>query len=160
MIKPRRIDFGMAGAQAAIVAGLAAAFFVTLSKHGFFGYGDAPSHTLIARRVWDHHDASLAQLGTHWGPLYHALQLPLAWLYPLYASGAAAITVSVLATIVTAAYLYRLALLVSEREVASVPATPERNCTPIQQLPHACVTVCVNALAGSVPCPAPVSCTM
>jgi hypothetical protein len=122
MIKPRRIDLGMAGAQAAVIAGLVAAFLITLSKHGFFGYGDAPSHTLIARRVWDHHDASLAQLGTHWGPLYHALQLPLAWLYPLYASGAAAITVSVLATIVTAAYLYKLALLVSDDKVRAFVA--------------------------------------
>jgi hypothetical protein len=121
-VKPHRIDSALAGSQAAIAAGLVAAFVVTLSKDGFFGYGDAPSHTLIARRVWDHQDASLAQLGTHWGPLYHALQLPLAWLYPLYASGAAAITVSVLASLVTALYLYRLALLVSDDRVRAFVA--------------------------------------
>ena len=113
----RRIDMTLAGSQGVIVAGLVAAFVVTLTKHNFFSYGDAPSHTLIARRVWDHQDASLAQLGTHWGPLYHALQLPFAWLYPLYATGAAAITVSVLAALVTAYYLYRLTLLVTDDRV-------------------------------------------
>jgi Dolichyl-phosphate-mannose-protein mannosyltransferase len=99
-------------AALATAAGLAAAVTVTLANDLVFAFADAPSHVVTARRVFDNVDPGLAQLGVHWTPLYHAAQLPLVWLDGLYRSGASAIAVSVIASLVAVAYLYKLVRLV------------------------------------------------
>ena len=108
-----RADPLLLASQAAIAAGLAAALVLTIVGDGIFAFSDAPSHVITARRVWDNGDASIAQLGTHWTPLYHMLQLPFVWLDGLYSSGASAIALSVAASFVSALFLYKLAVLVT-----------------------------------------------
>ena len=85
-----------------------------------FGFPDANSHLNIARRVFDSSAPSITQLGTHWTPLFQALELPLVWIDPLYHSGAAGVAVSVASSLITAVYLYRLALLLGLSRLVGV----------------------------------------
>jgi hypothetical protein len=112
----------LVAALAAVTAGLVAAVVLTADGDMFFAFPDAPSHTVTPRRVWDNGETGLAQLGVHWTPLFHALQLPLDWIDAIYTSGAAGIIVSFLASLVTALYLYKLVLLVTEDKVRAMCA--------------------------------------
>lgn len=98
--------------QLLLAAALALAAALTVRNGFLFAFPDAPSHVLTARRVFDNGDASLAQLGTHWAPLFHLLQLPLVWIDPVYRTGASGVLVSALASMTTGFFLYRLVLLV------------------------------------------------
>jgi hypothetical protein len=105
---PDRWLLASLGATAfALLVGVVAAVRADL----IFGFGDSPSHLLIPRRVFDNAEPSLAQLGTHWAPLFHVLELPFVWIDPLFRSGASGIIVSAAATLITSFYLYRLALV-------------------------------------------------
>lgn len=103
-------------------AALAAALAATLAGGLLFGFTDAPSHVVTPRRVFDNLDPSFAQLGTHWTPLYHVLQLPLVRIDPLYRSGASGVIVSAAAALAAAAYLHRLAVLATGRRAAGLLA--------------------------------------
>ena len=105
-------DPWLLAAQALTAAGLTAAAIITVRAHLVFGYADTASHVVIPRRVFDNAEPGFAQLGTHWTPLYHALQLPLVWLDPLYTNGASGMFVSALASLVTSFFLYKLVILV------------------------------------------------
>jgi hypothetical protein len=94
-----------------MAAGLVAAVAVAASDGLVLGFGDAPSHVILPRRVLDSVDPSLAQLGTHWAPLFHVLQIPIVWIEPLYRGGGSGTIVSAVASLVTGLYLYRLARL-------------------------------------------------
>lgn len=98
--------------QALTAAGLTAAAIVTVRAHLVFGYADTASHVVIPRRVFDNAEPGFAQLGTHWTPLYHMLQLPFVWLDALYANGASGVLVSALASLATSLFLYKLVTLV------------------------------------------------
>lgn len=81
-------------------------------RHGMtFAFYDAPSHVLVPRRVFDNIDTGLPQLGTHWLPLLHVLQLPLVWIDDAYRSGFAAGVVSAAASLLTGLFTYRLIVL-------------------------------------------------
>jgi hypothetical protein len=109
----RRLDPWQLGALAITAIGLVTALVLTV-RHGLvFGFVDATSHVMIPRRVFDNAEPGLAQLGTHWGPLFHVLQLPFVWFWPFYVTGASGIIVSALASLISVSYLYRLAVLVS-----------------------------------------------
>jgi hypothetical protein len=75
-------------------------------------YGDSISHLMIARRVFASNSPGLAQLGTVWLPLNHMLMLPLVWNDTLFRDGFAGTFPSMVAYVVSAVYLYRLATLV------------------------------------------------
>jgi hypothetical protein len=77
-------------------------------------YGDGIAHVNIARKVVDSPDDSLwqryLQIGTPWLPLQTFLMLPLVAIDPLWRSGAAGSLVSMVAFVVTATMIYRIAL--------------------------------------------------
>jgi cellulose synthase/poly-beta-1,6-N-acetylglucosamine synthase-like glycosyltransferase len=98
--------------QALTAAGLAAAAIVTVRADLIFGYSDSAPHVVIPRRVFDNAEPGFEQLGTHWTPLFHALQLPFVWFDPLYTSGASGVIVSAVASLVTSLFLYKLVILV------------------------------------------------
>src|SRR5438128_624643 len=76
-------------------------------------YGDGIAHVNIARKVVDSPDDSLwqryLQIGTPWLPLQTVLMLPLVALDPLWRSGAAGSLVSMIAFVVAATMIYRIA---------------------------------------------------
>jgi len=85
-------------------------------------YQDAPSHVVTPRRVFDNAEASFAQLGTHWTPLYHVLVLPFVWLDPIYENGVSGTIVSILASLAACWYLYRLCLMAGTSRQAAFAA--------------------------------------
>lgn len=113
---------GLVAAMVVTTASLALAIAVVSAHDMVLGFSDAPSHLLSARRVFENLDPSLSQLGTHWAPLFHVLQLPLVWITPLYLSGASGIAVSAAATLLTAASVYRMARLVGAEPLVAVAA--------------------------------------
>jgi hypothetical protein len=98
-------------ALATTAAGLVAAAILAVQNGLVLGFLDAPTHVLIPSRVFHNSEATLAQLGTHWGPLFHVLQLPFSWLDPLVRTGASGMVVSAGSALVTSFFLYRLARL-------------------------------------------------
>jgi hypothetical protein len=81
-------------------------------------YPDAISHMMIARRVFVSSHPGFAQLGTVWLPLNHMLMLPLVWNDTLYRDGFAGTFPSMVAYVVSAVYMYRLALLIFDSRAA------------------------------------------
>jgi cellulose synthase/poly-beta-1,6-N-acetylglucosamine synthase-like glycosyltransferase len=96
----------LGAALAATLGALAGA--LVLSWGDLLAFSDAPSHLLTARRVFDNTAPGVDQLGLHWLPLYHVLELPVIWIDPLYRTGLAGSAVSMLGALITVGYLYRL----------------------------------------------------
>lgn len=71
-------------------------------------YGDAQSHLMIARRIFDSAEPDLAQLGTVWLPLPHLLLIPFVQVDSLWHSGAAGAVVGVGAGTVSGISLWRV----------------------------------------------------
>jgi hypothetical protein len=69
-------------------------------------YGDAHSHLLIARRVFDNARPGLAQLGNVWLPLPHIIMIPLAWNDFLWRSGLAGSLSSMVCYLIAVCYVY------------------------------------------------------
>lgn len=116
------VDLWLIGALLLPAAGLTVALDLAIRHDLIFGFSDTASHVVIPRRVFDNVEPGLSQLGTHWGPLFHVFQLPFVWIDPLFKSGASAITVSVIASLVACFYLYRLTVLVTGRRGAGFVA--------------------------------------
>jgi hypothetical protein len=109
-----------AEAWVALLASVASiASYVYYSQMGLtLAYGDSISHMMIARRVFESRTPGLAQLGTVWLPLNHILMLPLMWNDTLYRDGFAGTFPSMVAYVVSAVYMYRLAALVFSSRAA------------------------------------------
>ncbi len=71
-------------------------------------YGDALSHEVIARRVFDSLNPGLAQLGTVWLPLPPLLLAPLSALDPIWRAGLAGALAGLVYLQLTVGALYRL----------------------------------------------------
>lgn len=69
-------------------------------------YGDAHSHLLIARRVFDNVYPGLAQLGDVWLPLPHLIMLPLAWNDFLWRTGLAGTLSSMPCYLIASVYVF------------------------------------------------------
>ena len=68
-----------------LVASISAAVYTHVTgRTGLFG--DAASHLLHGRRVFDSITPGFGQLGNYWPPLQHFLELPFVWFDPLYHS--------------------------------------------------------------------------
>lgn len=118
-----RPDLWLYGGLLVTAAGLAVTLVVALRAGQVLGYGDSVSHVLIPTRVFRGYDVGFPQLGVHWLPLAHVLQLPFAWIGPLYREGTSGVIVSVVTSLVTALYLYRLARLVGASGSTAFVAT-------------------------------------
>ena len=75
-------------------------------QHQTLLYGDAYSHMLIARRLFDNLTPGLAQLGGVWLPLPHLVMLPFIWNDYLWQTGLAGSFVSMPCYIITSIYLF------------------------------------------------------
>jgi cellulose synthase/poly-beta-1,6-N-acetylglucosamine synthase-like glycosyltransferase len=106
-LRERRVP---AAALAALAGtGLALAGALALSWGRLLDFSDAPSHLVTPRRVFDNVAPGIDQLGLHWLPLYHVLELPFIWIDPLYRTGLAGSIVSVFGALATTLFLYLLA---------------------------------------------------
>jgi hypothetical protein len=97
-----------------IAVALSIAFFAWYDAHGLtIAFNDARSREMIARRVVMSRTPGLAQLGATWLPLPFMLMVPLIWSDTLFSDGIAGSLPSMLAYVVAAVYMYRMARLVS-----------------------------------------------
>jgi hypothetical protein len=118
----RRHDLWLAAALLLLLGALAIAAIITFEWNRVLAYTDSASHLVIPRRIIDNRDIGLTQLGVHWGPLFHLLQVPLVAVDPLFRSGASATIVSAGSALLTGLFLYRLALLVGATRAAAFTA--------------------------------------
>lgn len=70
--------------------------------------GDAPSHLLSARWIVDSLTPGVGEIGQYWLPLYHALELPFAAIWPLYTTGLAGSLPAMIAFVVGVLGAYSL----------------------------------------------------
>lgn len=82
-------------------------------------YGDAHSHLLIARRVFDNVSPGLAQLGDVWLPLPHLIMVPLAWNDFLWRTGLAGTLTSMPCYIIASMYVFLTARRLTHNSRAS-----------------------------------------
>ena len=69
----------------AFAASVSAGIFIHATERVAL-FGDAASHLLHGRRVFDSATPGFGQLGNYWPPLQHFLELPFVWFDPLYHS--------------------------------------------------------------------------
>jgi hypothetical protein len=130
---------------ALLATALSIGFYAWYAHQGLtLAYSDAISHMMIARRVFFSRTPGLAQLGTVWLPLTHMLMLPFIWWDALFRSGLAGALPSMVAYVLGAVYLYRLAQLIFGSTAAGViaalvfllnPSTLYMQGTPMTELP-------------------------
>jgi len=103
---------------------LSISFFAWYDAHGLtVAFNDAKVRELIGRRVIMSRTPGLGQLGSTWLPLPFLLMLPLIWNGTLFRDGLAGSLPSMLAYVIAAVYLYRIArLLASSRSAGWVAA--------------------------------------
>jgi Dolichyl-phosphate-mannose-protein mannosyltransferase len=103
---------------------LSIGFFAWYDAHGLtHAFNDAKVRELIARRVVMSRTPGLGQLGSTWLPLPFMLMLPLIWIRTLFRDGLASSLPSMLAYVIAAVYIYRIArLLTSSRAAGWVAA--------------------------------------
>ncbi|HYU47039.1 MAG TPA: hypothetical protein VEK84_12795 [Terriglobales bacterium] len=106
---PRRFDRD-ALRVAAIASAVSLLSLLYYFQHGqILLYGDAVAHINIARRVFDSQTPGLLQLGTVWLPLPHLLMIPLLVSDSLWQSGLAGSIPSMIAYVLGAVGVFRLA---------------------------------------------------
>lgn len=113
----------------AVVATWSVILSVALSSLYFFYargltnlYGDALAHMEGARRIFDSFTPGYAEIGSVWLPLFHLLASPLAINDFLWRTGLAGSLVSTAAFILTAWFLFRLALEMNRNRAAALLA--------------------------------------
>jgi hypothetical protein len=86
-------------------------------------YGDAISHLVISREIFDSLSPGFGQLGTVWLPMTHILLLPFVTSNFLFHTGLAGTIVSTISTAITAVILFRIARLQFDSQLAGVLAS-------------------------------------
>ena len=86
-------------------------------------YGDAISHLVISREIFDSLSPGFGQLGTVWLPMIHILLLPFVISNFLFHSALAGTIVSTISTAITAVILFRIARLQFDSELAGILAS-------------------------------------
>ncbi|HLG75060.1 MAG TPA: glycosyltransferase, partial [Ktedonobacteraceae bacterium] len=105
-----------------MLAGLLALWYF-LQHHETTLYGDALSHMLIARRLFDNLTPGLAQLGGVWVPLPHLLMVPFIWNDYLWHTGLAGSLTSFPCYVVASVYIYLSARRLTKHGPASFIGT-------------------------------------
>lgn len=104
---------------ALIAASLSIAVYAWYESRGMTTlFNDARVRELIARRVVSSRTPGLAQLGATWLPLPGILMMPFIWSDALFRDGLAGSIPSMLAYVLTATYMYRLARLATSSRAA------------------------------------------
>lgn len=85
-------------------------------------YADTISHLTIAKRVMHSPTPGLAHLGGTWLPLFHASMFPLIWNDSMYWSGLAGSIVAMACYVLTAGFIYKMVLLLTEDRGAGMVA--------------------------------------
>ena len=104
---------------ALIAAALSITFFKWYGAHDLtVAFNDSRSREMIARRILMSRTPGLAQFGATWLPLPAMLMLPLIWSGPLFSDGIAGSFPSMVAYVIAAVYMYRMARLVTSSRPA------------------------------------------
>lgn len=93
---------------------------IFFSQDQLVAYGDAESHLNISKRVVSSLTPGAAQLGGIWLPVPHILMVPFVWSDFLWRTGLAGSIVSGCCYVLTAAYLFKLILLITKNKYAAV----------------------------------------
>lgn len=93
-------------------------------------FGDEAPHLLAARRVTDSLTPGFGQLGQYWLPLFTVLELPFAWIDPLYRSGLAGAIPAVVAYAVGTAGAFVLGRELGRSRAAGLVAALAYGTTP------------------------------
>jgi dolichyl-phosphate-mannose-protein mannosyltransferase len=104
---------------AILAAILSISCYVWYDRHGMtLDFNDARIREMIARRVLVSRTPGLAQFGTTWLPLSFMVMLPLIWNDTLFRDGIAGSLPSMIAFVISAVYMYRLARQVTSSRTA------------------------------------------
>lgn len=106
----------------AIIASISALIHY-VQAHQTVIYGDAFSHLVIARRLFDNLTPGLAQLGGVWLPLPHLLMVPFVWNNLLWETGLAGSIPSMICFIIAATYLFLSIRRLTRNNLASYAGT-------------------------------------
>ena len=99
-----------------VVISLSLTFWFSYFSQGHhLAYNDAMSHLDISRRVLDNLTPGLAQLGSVWLPLLHALMIPTIWIDSFWQLGISAALISMTSYIVTCMAVFKLVKLMTKR---------------------------------------------
>lgn len=107
--------------SACIASLIAFAYF--FQQHDLLLYGDAYSHLLIARRIFDNATPGLAQLGGVWLPLPHLLIVPFVWNDTLWRTGTAGSIPAMICYVIATVYLFLSARRLTHHSLASFVGT-------------------------------------
>src|SRR5205807_2202896 len=102
----------------ACIASITSTWYV-FQRHETLIYGDALSHLIIARRVFDSATPGIAQLGGVWLPLPHLLILLFVWNDYLWATGLAGSLAGMLCFLVATIYIFLAARRITASSSAS-----------------------------------------
>ncbi|MCI0558446.1 MAG: phospholipid carrier-dependent glycosyltransferase [Nitrososphaera sp.] len=110
-----------------IVGGLLVAVYMfSIDRHALLYYGDAVSHLVGARKLFDWaENPGWAQIGTVWLPLPHILLMFPSLIDALFFTGFAGLVVSLPSLALTSVFLYKIAVLV----LTKIPSV-DRNIIP------------------------------
>jgi len=90
-----------------ILSGISVVTYVIFYQNGLgLAYNDARSHLDIGRRVVEGLSPGLAQLGSVWLPLPHALMIPVIWNDFMWHSGLAGALISMVSYVATGVIIY------------------------------------------------------
>lgn len=104
---------------AILAAAVSISFYVWYNRHGLtFAFNDARIREMIARRVLVSRTPGLAQFGTTWLPLSFMIMLPMIWDNTLFRDGLAGSIPSMVAFVLAAVYMYRVARQVTSSRTA------------------------------------------
>ena len=98
-------------------------FCYFFQQHDLLLYGDAYSHLLIARRLFDNATPGLAQLGGVWLPLPHLLIVPFVWNDTLWRTGTAGSIPAMICYVIAVGYLFLSARRLTNNGIASFVGT-------------------------------------
>ncbi len=114
-------DLMIVGIVASILSILATAW--SYFNGYILAYGDAESHLDIAKRVIGGLEPGFGQLGGIWLPLHHLLMVPFIWNDFMWRSGLAGGIVSMVAYVVTAVFIFKLAGKITGTRFGAYAAT-------------------------------------
>lgn len=91
-----------------LVASVAGVILYSIDRHVFLYFGDAASHIVKARQLFDSQHPGIESIGTVWLPLPHFLLVPFVFIDSLFYSGIAGPALGVLCLVGTGVLLFSI----------------------------------------------------